>query len=448
MELIVIAAVIFVLLALAPAWASDPKTMAKSSVILKDYYLKGMASTLSKKTILLARLGKQAPKIDAGGRKWGLQIESTPNEAVGARAERQTLPEPSHAGESEAFWYPGSIYGSFSITGQVIDAAQENPGAMVNEISNQTKALTRSVRRYANWAGYRDGSALLGTCVSASDSGGQTTIVINAGLNNDGARLFRPKQRVAVLRKSDGAVNGVGIVFATIVSVSKANNTITLDATVATAASINSTYGVYVERSYNLFPYGLQAAYNSANPGGGTDPNGRYGGLDRSAGENYWWCGNVLTNPAGAGTPRPLTYDLISEAIDASEGDEGDLTAAYMGNEAWRALANIVYPQRNWQANVKRLDLGLEYIEHNGIAFVKDKVAPADQIIFAGEKDLAWLQIRDYGPLDHDGLALRMADRVDEWVHDGVWRYQLACRRPCVGVILKDLAVRVIPTQS
>lgn len=442
--LVVLLAFFMVAVLLRPLGVTDPQTLTTASDMLRDDYLPGTAVELSEATPLLKRIKRRSDYEVVGGNQAVMLLDGQPNESTGGRVSGDDLPDAGHSQLTKGALKIAHHYGSFGLDGDVIAAAVKNPGQTIDEIDRQMKALLASMKRLVNHTLYRDGSGLLGSCVSASDSAGKTTIVINAQLNNDGVVPFRPKMPVAVVLKSDGTT-GVGVAEAVVYSVDKAGHTITLDRVVGTAASIDSTYGVYRYNSRNKVSYGLGAALGAGNPGTGNDANGYYGGLDRTAAANYWFKGNLLNN---GGSAWALTPDLVLWGLQEAEREDGEVTAVYMRPEVWRAWANMIFPSREWGGQIKTIDAGYKAFEYVGIPFVQDWDAPADSMVFVPEGNLALLENEGLQPLNPDGNILRQDGSKDRWKGHVVHRFQLECDKPNAGTILQDLAVRQIPTQT
>lgn len=446
MEPFVIVAVFLVVLwVLRPlgTLTADPKDMDSAEAMLREDYLPGVSQSIGESTPGLARLQRRAPEM-VGGDKAIMLIESAPNEAVGGRDEDDDLPTPSHTSEEKGQLDIPSHYGSFSLTGKVIAASRRNPVVAINAIDTQMKGLKTSMKRFMNHSIYRDGSGLLGDCVSATDATGKTTIVVNAQLNHDGVHPFREGMQVAVLLKADGTTDD-GVVSALVHSVSKTGHTITLDQVVSSAAGIDSTHGIYRHNSYNKVMYGFMAMLGSGNPGGGTDANGYYGAIDRTAAGNAFFKGNLVNN---GGAAQVLTVDLVLQALQEAEREDGKVKAVYMRPDVWRAWGNVLWPSREWAGQIMTIDAGYRAFKYDGVPYVQDWDAPADRMLFVPEDNIRLLEMEPLGPLNPDGNILRQDGRKDVWIGDVVWRLQGECGKPNAGCILEDLAVRQIPSQS
>lgn len=420
----------------------DPRTAAAAANILREDFLPDMRKALDMGTPLLARIARRSPEI-VGGKYAVMVIDSEPNESFGGRGDNEVLPIPSHASEDRGLLYMAHHYASIAITGPAIAAALHNPDKTIAEMDRQVKATTESFRKNLNINLYRDGSGRLAKCISASDAGGKTTIVCNAQINQDGVNLFRKNMPVAVLVQATGATTD-GVVFARVDSIDTAAWTVTLDRIVTTAANIDSTYGVYWAGSWNKVTYGLTGIVDDADPGTGNDPNGRYGALQRSV--YPWWKAPVIDN---GGSVQVLSWDLIAQGIEEAERQGGKVSIAYMRPPLWRAVGNLLFPQREWDGRIKKIDAGYSAFEWDGRPFVADWDAPQDQIIFLDESTFNILQSEALGVLSIDGLTFRMSsEHKDLWVADLVNRMQLECKKCNANSKLTHIQAREIPDQS
>ncbi|MCK4601429.1 MAG: phage major capsid protein [Phycisphaerae bacterium] len=443
MELSIVLAIGFLfLLAFRPLWADDPRTMATAANMLREDFLPDMRKAIDMGTPHMARLNRRTPEL-VGGKYAVMVIESQPNESFGGRSESETLPYASHASEDQGLLYIGHHYASIAITGPAIAAALRNPEKTINELDKQTRAAKETFRKNLNMLIYRDGSSRLAKCVSASDAGGKTTIVCNAQINEDGANLFRVKMPVAVLVKATGATTD-GVVFARVDSVDADSYTVTLDRVVGTAANIDNTYGIYFAGSWDRVMYGMAAMVSDVNPGTGLDPNGRYGAIDRSA--ETWWQAPVIDN---GGSVQPLTWDLIAQGIEEGEKEGGKISALYMRPPLWRAVGNLLFPQREWAGQTKKIDAGYSAFFWDGRPFIADWDALPDQIVLEDESTFNILENEALGVLDVDGLGFRMStDRKDLWIADLVYRLQVECKKCNANSRITHIQAREIPTQA
>lgn len=444
MEALFIVALFWLLVFVMGPWGQtdyDPRTVTTAANILREDFLPGMRKALAMGTPLLARIERREPEI-VGGKYAVMVIESEPNESFGGRGDNETLPIPSHASEDKGLLYMGHHYGSVAVTGPAIMAALHNPDKTIDELDRQTKATTETMRKNINAIMYRDGSGRLAKCVSASDAGGKTSIVCNAQINEDGVNLFRKNMPVAVLVKATGATSD-GVVFARVDSINKATWTVTLDRVVGTAANIDNTYGIYWAASWDRVMYGMTAIVDDGDPGTGLDPNGYYGALARAT--YQWWQAPVIDN---GGTVQPLVWDLIAQGIEEAEKEGGSVSALYMRPPLWRAVGNLLFPQREWNGQVKKIDAGYKAFFWNDRPFVADWDAPQDQIILLDESSFNILESEALGVLDVDGLTFRMESHKDLWVADIVYRAQLECKKCNANSRITHIQAREIPTQA
>jgi len=431
----------------------DPYNLTKAATVLRERYIPGMNAQLRFANELYSRLEK-AGQVVGGGRHVDFELEAQPNFAVAGAEEGDDLPEPKHAADSKAQFWPASIYQSIALEGALIDALAENPGSSIDEMDRQIRAAMKGFRVIRNITSYGNGSGLLATCISAADAGGKTTITCNASLNQPGVTNIRPRMAVAVLLLATGDDDD-GIWYANVETVDKANHTITLDRTVTSAAGIDGTHGVFLARvdsasAYNKMPYGLGAVVSESNPevsagvAAGNDPDGFYGHIDRDTYD--WFQGRELNN---GGSQQQFTPDLFEHGIQLCEEEGGIPDLALLHPTTWRTVNNALFPLLQWQGSVKKSDAGYRFTTWNGIDLVRDFDCQLDTILILSTKSLTL--IRNGGGIhirNKDGLTWRSADRKDRYVCDLVLREQLACSKPNANCRISDIATRVLPTQS
>lgn len=401
-------------------------------------------------------------KTDTHGRYHTKRLHAAMNPSYGARAEGGALPKPGSQTYDDANFYRAHLYSRFKISGPTIDAGMD---AVIDSLEKEVQGCALTLQRHGNRVLHGDGSGLLATCVSASDSGGRTTIQLMTSANGpgsavtnskqwNGAQYLRKDDPVCVVLRATGDVNGVGVAGTdadpvTVYSVDKVNGTVTLSTTVAAAASIGTTYGIYMHGNWSnttgsgrtLEPYGLGNICSESNPGSviGTDPNGYFGAIDRSAAPNAYWKGLVL--PASTpGVLRDPSTNLIQTAFDMVE-ENGNGTVKFMiGNYAViRKCAEILLPERrvNYESVLKGGYTGFKF---NDVWFVRDKDAPPHTLRGGNDEAVELLQEAPIGVANADGNSMRMAAESDDYIGVWKWRFQLGCGACNEWIEIQDIS--------
>lgn len=453
--------------------ANAALTISTFEKAMRELYLPGLNKQFDSSTVLLDYFSrsrgsgsdKKFAQMDVSGKYYTKFLHVNGNTSFGTRAEGGTLPKAGSEDYGQAKFWRAHCYSRFKVSGPVLDAGKGE--AIVDAMDAEMKGVRVTMTRNVNRMLHGDGSGLLATCVSASDSGGRTTIVLLTSANQataspavteskqwNGVQYLRVGMPVAVLTRAAGNVNSVGVSGSdsapvTIYSIDKQNNTVTLSTTVAAAASITTAYGIYMHGNWTATdgtgkttdPYGLGAVCGTANPGTttGVDPSGYYGNIDRSAAGNEYWQGTIWKNPATTGVLRKVTPDLIQSAFDQIETESDGKVNFVIGNHAMiRRVADILLPnERNPYRPI--LKGGFRGVEWNDVAFIPDKDAPPHTLRFLDSRHIEMLVEHDIKMMDKDGnLLVRSAD-VDEYTGTLIYRFQVGADACNTALEMGDL---------
>lgn len=456
--------------------------MAAITDVLQEEFVPSLRKEFNGSSVLLDQFAKKSGRMgqrDASGEYYVLPLHAGGNESGGPVGESSTLPAPGRQTYKQAKFWRAGYSSRFRITGWAIS---QGKGQIINVLDSETKRCGVDVKRNINRMLHGDGSGVLATCVSASDStidgASRTTLtLLHQGSGSSvagaaalaavtephlwcGTQYLREGMPVAVLLRSSGNVNAVGLVGSdsapvTIYSVDRANHTVVLSTTVAAAASIDYTYGLFVHGAWSATDgtgstydmYGLMAALSDVNPTSvpgtnnkGTDPSGLYGNINRSSAGYEFFKGNVLRSPAGAGNLRPISLDLIQEVLDTVNirSSMGEPTICLAHPAIHRKLARLVYPDRRYEPK-PMLDGGWKGFEFADVKFIKDKDAPPHTMEFLNPDSLEIYVEQELGIMNEDGQTIvRSADK-EEYTGAWVYRAQLVCDCPNGNALVKDL---------
>ena len=448
--------------------ALGSNTLALYANAMKEFYLPGLESELYASTVLLDMFSKKGrasgefTEKDTDGKYVVKFIKTARSVGVGARSETARLPAPGYPEFNAAKFKPARVYSRGSVYGSVLDNAE----AGLDYLAKATADLKEGLKLDINRQLHGDGSGLLATCVSAADAGGKTTITL---LTQSNAATASPAvtdskkwngvqylkgwegRQVHVLRRSDGAVNSVGVAgdedsALTIDSVSESAGTVTLSGTVAAAGSITTDYGIYVAGMWTSTAgsgkttemYGLSAVISTGNPGFGTDTDGYYGGINRST--VVPWQSNVMSSDV-AGSLRTVSEDLIQRAFDTLDVRMGGKPTVVIGQHALiRACAQLLTPNRRYTPEPV-LEGGWTGFKWNGVPFVPDRDCPPHTLRFIDGEDLQLLRERPLDVRDHDGNFLERVANYNKYTFDVYLTWQLGSYCPPCHLDLCDLSM-------
>ena len=430
--------------------------------ILREHYLPGLKEQFATATVLRSRLRKTKVEMVAG-RYYIYNLYSTENQAVGARTETGTLPVASQQGYASALFYRANNYGQFTVTGVAIDAAARGGAGSLDLMDREMQGLYKTLRKDNNRQLFGDGGGLLCGCTAATDNTATWTIPVNTNPRFPaGTTYCRVGMPVAIQNLADGTIF-TGSSATTITAVTSTSVTITDPG--GTAANVTTAYGLFRRDASDgtwtstagsgttSEQYGLLAAIGQTNPGWflhtaalgvyGTGTSGLYGDINKAT--SAYWAGNVIHNGGTLGvrpsTNRALTIDLMQQAIDAAEFQDGNVSLIACDQAMWRKFAALMYPDRRWNDNIQTLDGGWKALMFAGIPVVKDIDCPPNTFFFLDESTFDILQERTLSEVDEgDAGFLQRTANKDEYTGSVVYREQLGCNAPNKNAILTDIS--------
>lgn len=446
--------------------------LASVTALLKENW-GAFQVTFNTATVLLDRLSRL--KEDVSGEDWIQPRNRSGNPAVAsfnpdsANAYQRTMVSPGRQGYNQALFRRAHVSARFGLTGSSIDASNRGGAAVADVLTKEIDYGMRDASRTLSRMLYGDGSGLLGKVTSWSTPAGNVVLVMNSALNEPGNMYVEVGQEVDVIARTDGAlVNGgvtgcgkSGGTSAIVLSVSgkgTTTQTVTLTGAVsgmdATNAA-NANFGLYLAGTRNLDPYGFLAIMAASNPtidyaghsaGGGTDPSGLYGRIDRSVAGNEDWIGNVISASGTAGVPGPIDVNTIQRCLDVAElrGD-GKVSAVLMDQATWRTWGNTYDPSRRWAGETKRLSNGWQYIDYLGIPFIKDIHCPPNQMFFVDESKVGLGVEKDLSLWDYDDSVLQRVgtgpSAEDKLEGTLIWRGNMMTGNCAAHCVLRDIAI-------
>jgi hypothetical protein len=194
-----------------------------ADAILKDFYLPGVRSTMNNELFLLSQIETNTEDIE--GRDAVISINTGRNEGVGARAEGGTLPTAGRQSYTEQRVRTKHNYGRIKVSGPVMRTTGSDSGSFVRSVSSETNGIVRDLRNDVARQTYGDGTgaiAVIGGAIAGA-------VVDLTGVGKHTMRQLRKNMSVDIGSVANPVLRGTQ----TIVSVDRANETITLAATLA-----------------------------------------------------------------------------------------------------------------------------------------------------------------------------------------------------------------------
>ncbi len=418
---------------------------------MKTRYMDPLNDQVYRSHVLLDRMEKLR-NFPMSGNDAVLSLISGRNPGVGSRRDDVAgstggtgakIPAAGKQTYVKATYVMSYHYGRGAVSGQSMRMSRDTAGAFAEALNTEMAGLMESLPDDLNRqvCGIGDGRAATLSAISAHDSQADNTTLFVSGDHIDHLTC-RVGDRVhfADITSDTGAwrpASGAVITAITLNSVTTGANTahlLTLDTTSGDTITVGADALYFgggetlaaenVSRSQEM--EGIQAFIDDGDIGGDrSDPveNGELvsndasdiGQIDRSA--NAFWQASVLHNPTSAGTRRPLTEKLMTEAILTSQFQHGGKgLEGYMHPSTWGTLGQVQVGQRIYNDQRDTVEMGWEFINVNGIKMFAERDLPQGNIFLIAMDDIFLLTQNDYEMIDDDGSVLRAADLDrDSW---------------------------------
>lgn len=270
-------------------------TLTTVDAALKEFYLPAIRSQLNNEIMLLTQLEKNYKDVE--GRRAVLSLHTTRNTGVGARAEGGTLPTAGNQGYTEERVGMAYQYGRLQINGQVIRAMKSDAGSFTRAVDSESKGLVNDLKRDVNRQCY---NTIEGTLAQCGTTAGSATVQLASTTGANQMRFFEVGMKVDIgtLASPRADVDGEAIV-----SVDRANKTITVTSSITTNSSDYVTRaGTKSAAGSSAEIIGLQAIVDDANTLYNVNPSNVPS-----------WKSTVSSN---SGTARAATDNLFESVID------------------------------------------------------------------------------------------------------------------------------------
>lgn len=356
--------------------------------------------------------GKSADKL--GGQGWTFENKMGGNqEGIGARAERDTLPDAGRQRYQTGLVYWKLLYGCYELTGPVIEAAKSNLHAFAVARTEEIQGLTRDLMKDYNRQVYGDGSGVLAT-LNGTDAA--NTFDVNNGqylrLNMlidiwNANTLVGTRQITALTPNSNGTMtvtyDGADL------SATTAAGHVVIRAGSAKLVTGTRT-GLEMEGLKKIADDGTVAA--------------TYLNISRT---NFpLFKGQYMAN---GGTARNLSLDLLQQLEDSifrASGKRPDWIRCNLGQR--RKYFDLVAPDKRYMTG--KIDGGYERLDYNGNQITVDVDHPLGEITCLQKAVIQKYELRPFGMLDFDGLTLRQVTNTDLWRgYIGMYA-NLGCKMP------------------
>lgn len=336
---------------------------------------------------------KISQKLTLSGRKGIFPVSFGVNEGHGARADRGTLPASQVDSPSLAEVYAKFLYSRFDISGPVMSATRDSPGAFQEAMSLQ---LEKTV----------DGVKLdMGRQILNASANGVIALV-NAKVDTTSSRVDSPFGLTTY--KTDGTVKNILRKGMPIDIIDTDGSTVNVDNSLITAVA--HTAGSYTTLTYGTAEtnapadgdfvvrqgshgYEMQGFFDACKT------TGTYMGISRSG--LTGWQGVITDGAGGGGSAVDLTPDMMRDEVDAIMEESGQSPDYIVANyKQRRNIYNLWAPQIRYAPMVLHSGLDENTLKFDDIPVIAERFFPPEHIGFVNtkhwyhaiDKDSEWIQ--------------------------------------------------------
>ena len=384
-------------------------TMTTADNALKSFYLGAVSDMLNTSVNPLLAQIKQST-ADVWGKDVRRLVRYGVNGGVGAGTEAGNLPAAGGNRYAQFVTTLKNLFGTIEISDKAIRSSANNEGAFVNLLSDEMDGLIKSSSFNFGRMLFGDGSGTL-TKVS-SIAGGVVTV--------ESVKNLAEGMIVDFVSASGNSVLAGG---RTILSINRANKTVTVDGNTLTIEGVPAASRIVVQNSDGLELTGLGAIFG--------DGDTLYG-VSRE--DNEWM------NPYRKDSVGSISETAIQTAIDYLEETAGirvNFIVCSWGVK--RALAEYF---STYKRIVDTMELagGYKAMSFNGIPVVADRFCPDGTMYLLNTDDFCLHQLCDWQWLEgEDGKVLRQVAGKPVYMATLVKYADLVCTRPCGQAMLSGI---------
>ena len=384
-------------------------TMTTADNALKSFYLGAVSDMLNTSVNPLLAQIKQST-ADVWGKDVRRLVRYGVNGGVGAGTEAGNLPAAGGNRYAQFVTTLKNLFGTIEISDKAIRSSANNEGAFVNLLSDEMDGLIKSSSFNFGRMLFGDGSGTL-TKVS-SIAGGVVTV--------ESVKNLAEGMIVDFVSASGNSVLAGG---RTILSINRANKTVTVDGATLTIEGVPAASRIVVQNSDGLELTGLGAIFG--------DGDTLYG-VSRE--DNEWM------NPYRKDSVGSISETAIQTAIDYLEETSGSRVNFIVCS--WgvkRALAEYF---STYKRIVDTMELagGYKAMSFNGIPVVADRFCPDGTMYLLNTDDFCLHQLCDWQWLEgEDGKVLRQVAGKPVYTATLVKYADLVCTRPCGQAMLSGI---------
>lgn len=383
-------------------------TLQSADSALKTLYLGVVSEQLNTEVNpLLAKIKQTTADV------WGKEVRRLAqyglNGGVGAGTEDGNLPIAAGNNYGQFVTTLKNLYGTIEISDKAIRASASDAGAFVNLLNAEMEGLLKAASYNFGRMLFGDGSGVLATVVSVTNSIIQVDSVKNIveGMVVD-----------FMLGETPSTITGRRIT-----TVDRTAKTITVTGSGITSTNVPEGATITVQGSYGEEITGLKAIFKNT---------GSLYGLSRTANK---WLIPYMKNNVG-----DISETAIQSAIDYLEENAGSrVNFIVCSSGVKRAFQNHL---ASYKRNIDVMDLqgGYKAISYNGIPVISDRFCPEGTMYLLNTDDFALHQLCDWKWLEgEDGKVIKQVAGKPVYTATLVKYAELICARPCGQAMLSGI---------
>ena len=407
-------------------------------VVLKEYYEGPVREHLNNKVPILQYVEKSKRKFS--GRRVVFPIHTARNSGVGGRGETGNLPTAGKQSYAESRISAKFLYGRIQLTGAVIAASTGDKGAFASAMRTEVEGMRRDLRVDLNrqvWGNLLSDTSKTGVMAQIADGvtipgSGEKQLTVD----NPGSRYI--KKGMSVIIGSDGDLGSTQDQSLTVKSIDSRTKFTVTNGNSGDLVVTNNDFVVLGDKnghSYDNEITGLSFIVSDST-------SFKLQNIDTA--EEDVWKSEVLTNPAAAGTNRPLSLELMQLAIDSADEIAGAEPNLIMGHHSLRReYINLLTSDVRYAP--EQLKGGFQKLTYAGgtnpMPIEFDRHAPYNKLFFLNTGDLKLYTMQDWKWADRDGSVMNRVSGADSWEAFMCFYGNLGCERRNSHVLLDDIEV-------
>lgn len=418
-----------------------PLTLSAADAVLKEDYKGPVVSLLNNGNVMLAQVERNSE--DLVGRRWVAPLHVGRNSGVGARAENGTLPTAGNQQYVDSIGPVRYMYARISLTGPVIAAMSKSRGSFIRALTPEMEGAVDDAKRDYCRQVWGESNGRIATCGVTTAS---TTIVLASTTRADQMRHLEEGFRISIGTLASPAAAADN---RTITSVDYDAKTFVISGAVVTTAGTDF-----------VFRYGAAgASTNTGNPGDGQiELTGLQTHVSATAilhtvnpATTTRWKAGVFNNPAGAGTNRAISENLVNQALMGQEITSGKVVEMLVGSDGvYRAYSNVLTSLKRMMDTVELkggyagVSVGTQQMGKSGaknLALTWDRDCPNNRLYGLTPSDFTFYEMEDWDWIDPNanGSVLVQDGDTDSYKATLKKYGELVCRKRNSQLVINDI---------